>query len=148
MAERPYASLAEMLNWAQGVMCRPPDVVIGGDYLRRWHVIPRNSAGNVYLHQFGRSDDDRALHDHPWDSTSVLLDGCYREHTPDGVFLREPGTCVTRKAEAFHRIELIDGAPVVSLFLTGSKVRDWGFAAPGGWVPWQEFCATGEVQAR
>lgn len=47
---------------------RPPDVVIGGDaspYMRRWWVIPRNRRFNVYLHHFLRSDDDRALHDHP-----------------------------------------------------------------------------------
>ena len=48
---------------------RPADFVIGGaerPYLRRWWVIPRNRLFNVYLHQFLRSDDDRALHDHPW----------------------------------------------------------------------------------
>ena len=61
---------------------RAPDLVIGGaadPYLRRWYVLPRNPVLNVYLHHFLRSDDDRALHDHPWVNASVLLDGDYVE---------------------------------------------------------------------
>lgn len=35
---------------------------------------------NIYLHHFRRSDDDRALHDHPWwFNISWLLDGNYDE---------------------------------------------------------------------
>lgn len=60
-----------ILNWVSN---RPPDVVIGGfqnPYLLRWYVIPRNPVFNVYVHLFLRSDDDRALHDHPWANLSV-----------------------------------------------------------------------------
>lgn len=63
---------------------RAPDVVIGEvhrPYLLRWWVIPRNPVFNVYLHRFMRSDDDRALHDHPWSNLSILLRGSYGEHT-------------------------------------------------------------------
>lgn len=135
-----YATLAEIRDWAGGVMFnRAPDVKIGGDYLHRWFVIPRNAFANVYLHLFLRSDDDRALHDHPWANSSYILHGSYDEHTPEGVFRRNPGDFVERPAGALHRVELIDGQPVVSLFTTGPKIRDWGFACPQGWVPWQEF---------
>lgn len=34
----------------------------------------------VYLHCFLRSDEDRALHDHPWDWWSWMLFGPYKEH--------------------------------------------------------------------
>src|ERR1700761_448041 len=63
---------------------RRADVLIGkpGDtYMRRWWVIPRNRFFNIYLHNFLRSDDDRALHDHPWVNMSILLWGRYIEHT-------------------------------------------------------------------
>jgi hypothetical protein len=62
---------------------RAPDFLIGGaddPYIRRWWVIPRNRWFNVYLHQFLRSDDDRALHDHPWANCSILLRGATRAH--------------------------------------------------------------------
>ncbi|MGH8074261.1 MAG: hypothetical protein ACREO4_09325 [Lysobacter sp.] len=55
-------------------------------YLTRWHVIPRNPWFNIYLHYFEHGDDDRALHDHPWRSWSLLLDGRYREHTSEWMY--------------------------------------------------------------
>ena len=147
---------------------RPPDFVIGGQespYLRRWWVIPRNRWLNIYFHHFCRSDDDRALHDHPWWSMSILLEGAYIEHVPgegpDGrpdpqrpsVIYRPEGTIAWRGAEALHRVELMgewkDGViwvgstghriatkhekPVWTLFITGPRVREWGFACPQGW---------------
>lgn len=63
---------------------REPDFIIGGaadPYVRRWWLIPRNPVLNVYLHEFLRSDDDLALHDHPWWNASLLLWGTYTEHT-------------------------------------------------------------------
>lgn len=144
MTPPDYATTADMLAWANGIMRRQPDFIIGQNYLRRWFVAPRNPFANVYLHEFRRSDDDRALHDHPWPNASLVLAGRYIEHTPEGQFIRMAGDFVQRPAEALHRIELIGGAPCVSLFTTGPKVRDWGFACPQGWVPWQEFTAPGD----
>jgi len=68
-----YASLPEMQAWAQTIMARQQDVTIGEDYMRRWWGIPRNENANVYLHRILRSDDDRAMHDHPWSNISYLL---------------------------------------------------------------------------
>ncbi len=56
-------------------------------YLTRRHVIPRNPWFNIYLHRFVHGDDDRAKHDHPWPSASLLLEGRYCEHTTE--FLAE-----------------------------------------------------------
>lgn len=120
---------------------RAPDFLIGGaddPYIRRWWVIPRNRWFNVYLHHFLRSDDDRALHDHPFCNVSRLLTGSYLEHTPDGVFKRRAGDLVFRLGSALHRIELVDG-PCWSLFVTGPRYRQWGFACPKGWRVWHEF---------
>lgn len=140
MSDEFKAELADMQAWAKGLMAsRPPDRVIGDHYLRRWWVLPRNDMANVYLHEFRRSDDDRALHDHPWASTSCILFGRYIEHTPDGAFMREAGDVVSRPAEALHRVELINDEPAISLFMTGPKVREWGFACPQGWRHWSEF---------
>lgn len=63
------------------VFGRKPDFVIGdlsNPYLLRWWVIPRNRFFNVYLHKFLRDDDDRALHDHPWWSMSIILSSTLR----------------------------------------------------------------------
>jgi hypothetical protein len=135
----PMADLAGMQAWAEAIMVRSPDFVIGDDYLRRWWVIPRNPFANVYLHDIRRSDDDRAFHDHPWANTSFLIFGSYIEHTPEGRFLRKAGDVIHRPAGALHRLEVIPGERAISLFSTGPKEREWGFACPHGWVHWQDF---------
>jgi hypothetical protein len=128
---------------------RPPDFIIGGPddpYMLRWYVIPRNRWFNVYLHKFLRDDDDRALHDHPWVSLSFALSGEYIEHTDDYIKRRRRGSIVFRRATHSHRIELVrkDGKamPAWTLFLTGPKVREWGFdCGVKGWVHWRDFVA-------
>jgi len=142
-------------------MRRAPDIVIGSadsPYLRRWYLIPHNRVVNVYLHQFVRSDDDRALHDHPWSNISILLRGSYFEHTRDGQKLLRrpwrpwaPWRLVIRRPSTAHRVELLSVAtvdssrelPCWSLFITGPKVREWGFLCPWGWRHWRDF-STGE----
>lgn len=125
---------------------RPPDVVIGGDadpYMRRWWLIPRNRWFNIYLHHFMRSDDDRALHDHPWWNFSILLRGRYVEHSISAGGInrkveRRAGQMKFRGAKAAHRIELIDG-PCWTVFVTGPVLRSWGFHCRRGWVHWKQF---------
>ncbi len=138
-ATQPLADIAAMQAWARTVMERAPDFVIGDDYLRRWWVIPRNPWVNVYLHDIRKSDDDRAFHDHPWMNSSFLIAGRYIEHTPDGRFERAAGDYVIRGAQQLHRLEVRPGETAISLFITGPKVREWGFDCPQGWVNWRDF---------
>lgn len=133
-----YAGFADMRDWADSIMRQEPHFTIGGNYMQRWFLIPRNDRMNLYLHRTLRSDED-VMHDHPWDNTSFVIDGGYLEHTPEGTFERQPGQVIHRKATDVHRLELIDGRPSVSLFMTGPKVREWGFHCPKGWVHWKDF---------
>lgn len=87
-------------------MRRPADQYIGeGPYMLRWWIFgtskepdehgdpkPRRPFGwSFYLHLFLRSDDDRALHDHPWDFWTWLLVNGYREHRDeDSIYLVSP----------------------------------------------------------
>jgi len=141
-----------MWNWFVKKMMaigqsRNPDFVVGGienPYLRRWFVIPRNPIFNIYLHQFLRDDDDRALHDHPWAWCSILLRGQYVERTVDDVTLRHAGSMKISGPRRAHRVVLVkdlDGKArsCWTLFITGPRVRTWGFHCPKGWVPWREF---------
>lgn len=123
---------------------RPPDFVIGNPadpYLRRWWLAPRSDKGNVYLHNIRKSDSDRALHDHPWDNLTIVLKGVYVEVTPTGSDLRIEGDVAWRKATDRHRIvlpRLTDEA--WTLFVTGPKVREWGFWVGEQFIPWRDYC--------
>jgi len=138
-------------NWR---IPRKPDFIIGGaenPYLLRWWVIPRNRWFNVYLHKIVRDDDPRALHDHPWWSISIILKGGYLEwfsnpgESPFDCVWRSPGSVIFRRATDAHRLTLGHGTGHCwSLFITGRKIREWGFHCPKGWRHWEEFCAPGD----
>lgn len=117
---------------------RPPNIVIGENYLSRWYILPRNRFFNIYLHKFTGSDDDRALHCHPWFSVSVLLKGEFLEHNFKGIRHIPWLFPVFRTAKFAHRLEVVKG-PVWTLFITGPKVREWGFHCEKGWVHWSKF---------
>lgn len=143
-ASNPLADLASVRAWALDHIAKhpEPDFHIGpadDHQLQRWFVVPRNPFNNVYLHRFLRSDDDRALHDHPWNNRSWVLSGEYVEHLQDGsTVTRFEGDVVERHAIEAHRVELVTG-PAVTLFFTGPIIRSWGFYCPKGWVPWRQF---------
>lgn len=122
---------------------RAPDLVIGRPaYMLRWWLIPRNRFFNIYLHKFLASDDDEALHDHPWVNISIILKGSYIEHTiaAGGVKcakLYKTGDFKMRRAKSAHYIEINE--PCWSLFITGPQIRTWGFHCPNGWKSWRDF---------
>lgn len=141
---------------------RAPDFQIGGSenpYCNRWWVIPRNRWFNIYLHQFVRDDDDRALHCHPWPNCSIPLREGYAEvlferfpqaGRPLPALRRKfrlPGRITFRRAHTPHRVELYRDwigniRPAWSLFFTGPTLRSWGFWCPSGrWVHWRDFTA-------
>lgn len=168
-------------NWMRGSIV--PDFVIGGwdnPYIYRWFLWPRLPvivqllvAGvglylqhplallvllSPYLHVIRRSDDDRALHDHPAANLSIILSGGYTEVVPDAkgmkdlgettvtpktpvlLLRRRAGDVILRMAKAKHRlvIEALD-PPAVTLFVFGIKHRDWGFWCAHGFRHWLEF---------
>lgn len=134
-------------------------------YLDRWYIIPRNRKINVYLHHFLHSDDDRAIHDHPWWFISIILKGSYTEQIEDedgdeayisrhSIFNRLGGGVAFRPALHRHRVILDNstpGSPILkdkpcwTLIITGPNSRTWGFWCSTNqkktdrFIPWNEF---------
>ena len=149
--------LVAIRRWFIGWWTRTPHVTTGDKsdpVLRRWYVIPRNRYCNVYLHQFVKDDDDRALHDHQWRFFSFILKGSYVEIVkgPDGEYSvsRRRWSLASRPAEHAHRVILArDGeklVPCTTLCITGPIVRDWGFHCPKGWRRWSEYLDGNYIQ--
>jgi hypothetical protein len=163
----PKWLVAKLLR-AHGRECnkRPQDIRIPGDtsipaYMLRWWKVRRNAFFNIYFHIVKRSDDDTALHDHPWWNFSILLHGAYIEHQirEGGVHVKtryREGACRFRRSGSFaHRLELerypddwgygLGGTekPVFTIFITGPTLRRWGFHHTERWVDaydWDDFC--------
>lgn len=118
----------DMGNWAIG-----RDRI--GDYMRRWFFwCPWFG---VRLHHILRSDDDRALHDHPWDFVSIILWGAYYEVLPDERGPQFRRWMIRHKAEDLHRLVL--HRPAWTLVFTGPKRKSWGFLFDGRMIPWREY---------
>lgn len=132
---------------------RPADFVIGdpdNPYLLRWWWLPRNKIFNIYVHVFLRDDDDRALHDHPWASLSLLCRGTLLEVYQDPNRLYESTKHITvgnwtyRSAKFAHRLVVPKQAySPVTIFITGPRIREWGFHCKNGWKHWKDFCGIG-----
>lgn len=128
---------------------RAPDLVIGPadrPYMLRWHIIPKNRLFNIYLHHILNSDDERAVHDHPWWYISVILAHGYYEVTRpiQGSMFEfslwyKAGHVLFRKAQHAHRLVVSPKRGCWTLFFTGRKVRKWGFHCPQGWRSHDEF---------
>lgn len=138
-----------IVSWFKTLLSGKPHFIIGGidnPYMLRWWVIPRNPMLNIFIHKFVRSDDDRALHDHPWPFMSFLLSGSYQEITDTSIILRQRFSSGIHKASHRHRVVLLEGAqrrelPCWTLVITGPKIREWGFWCPRGFVHWKSFTA-------
>lgn len=150
----PAPLLSHALHYCQDIIQQSgPDEVIGRrgkvsndePYMERWHIVRKNQGGiyNIYLHRFLR-DDPEDLHDHPWANASIVLSGRYVEQSwsLDGrrTDTRVAGDIVIRTAEERHAITGIEPG-TTTLFITGPKVREWGFWLDEQFIHWREYRA-------
>jgi hypothetical protein len=135
------------------------DITISGVlYMRRWRFMPDWLPG-FRVHNILQSDDDRALHDHPFSFLTIILKGGYYEHLADGTKKwHGRGAILWRPAETLHRIELktisqftvydTQGKrikthrtllPAWTFVLRSRYFRQWGFQTEAGWVHHKDF---------
>lgn len=119
-------------------------------YLERY-VLFRGLGFAVYLHRFVGPDDNRDLHDHPFESKSLMLSGGYTEKIYDPLAgsnvlvspdkhkrikpilaykIRRPFQLLRQHPDIFHSIEKVK-RNTWTLFLHGKKTRsEWSFLNP------------------
>ena len=129
-------------------------------YLHRWYLI-RTTRFAVFIHKFIRSDEDRALHDHPWNFFVIPIWRGYIEHSDKacdcGICKNNPGRAkdfprlpVQRRVWPIissryrtgtyrHRVELIKDKPAWSIFIRFKEQRDWGFWPKEGFIQWNKW---------
>lgn len=99
----------------------------------------------VYVHQICRSDEDPDPHDHPWDFSSVILEGAYEEsswYPPNFDKVQHKtyytGDVIEHKAEDAHKIRL-KSHEVWTLVFTSGRNRYWGYQTKAGWIGHEEY---------
>lgn len=94
---------------------------------------------NIRIHHICRPDQDRHLHDHPWNARTFILKGYYDEERVDGCRLRVSGTTAKIRFGEYHRIFLVSKGGPWTLFITGPYQGTWGFLVNGVKVKWREY---------
>ncbi|MGE1156879.1 hypothetical protein [Pseudomonas kitaguniensis] len=119
------------------------------------------------VHHIMRPDEDRDLHDHPWNARTVILRGWYTEErldlatiadrlTPGRPLLllpdeevyklttttRNPGDTARLNHGEYHRIDELSPGGVFTLFITSKWRGDWGFLVNGVKVQWRTYTGT------
>ena len=123
------------------------------------------------IHHIMRPDEDRDLHDHPWNARTIILRGWYTEQRPAGAewkkavlagmvskpaqkwvdwvmndacewIKRDQGDTASLNHGEYHRIAQVSPGGVITLFITSKWRGDWGFLVNGVKVPWRTYTGT------
>lgn len=119
---------------------------------------------SIRVHHIKRADNERHLHDHPWNARTIILRGWYEEERligqnvdivpteDDPVYwarltfadvieqaTRKPGDTATLGFGQYHRISRVSDGGVWTLFISWRWRGVWGFLVDGAKVPWREY---------
>lgn len=131
MSRREYKSGSKFAFW------RWKDIVSNGElYLRRLHLL-QTPVFSIFVHWIKKPDDEVPLHDHPISFLSIVLKGWYREQRAEASHYVRWFNLI--RANTAHRILEVSNGGVVTLVLSGSPRRTWGFHTPQGWVSWRDY---------
>lgn len=115
----------------------------GKGYGKRWSWLP-----SIRVHRIMRADQDRAMHSHPWNARTIILQGWYFEEMPrqNGKgrrsHCREVGYTGRLVPGTYHRISCVPWDGVWTLFFTWSAAPDgWGFLVDGKHIPHADYLA-------
>lgn len=100
-------------------------------YVIRWRI--ETPIGSLRVHHWISSDDDRAIHDHPWWFLTFVVKGGYTDYSPNRPdFMKAPAVRF-RKAEHQHTVFPHEGG-CWTILITGRPLRKWGFWPKGKFV--------------
>lgn len=141
-------------NWLVNRAMKTPYVHIygkdGETYMERYWLFnpypyPEEKRENwfpisIRIHHIMRKDEDRELHDHPWNARTIILQGGYIEvREGDKEYVRLSGDTAKLKYGEYHRIVFVPSGGTWTLFITGKYRGTWGFLVDGVKVQWRQY---------
>ncbi|MND20250.1 hypothetical protein D3C87_1254410 [compost metagenome] len=149
-----FCAKPAVANWLIRRAMKTPYVHIHGKddelYMGRWWLFnpyphPEEQRKNwfpisVRIHWIRRKDDDRDLHDHPWNARTIILKGWYNEVREDNRRYFRYSSCTAKlKFGEYHRITSVAPEGAWTLFITGKYRGTWGFLVDGVKVQWRKY---------
>lgn len=116
------------------------DSKLGEKHFQRYRLI-QTPWFAVYIHHICKSDMEKDAHDHPWNFSSILLEGAYQEKSWCAPNFDDEATyntyysgdVVKHKATDAHKLTLISDS-VWTLVFTSGRERIWGYQTSAGWI--------------
>jgi hypothetical protein len=149
-----FVSRKRVADWLIARAQRTPYTHLPGYMERYWlfnayrkcdgkEVTPISWLPSVRIHRILREDQDRHMHDHPWDARTVILRGWYIEERQHAAFLfkRSVGDTTPIRFGEYHSITRVSTGGVWTMFITFGYQGTWGFKVDGVKVPWREYMA-------
>ncbi len=107
---------------------------------------------NIRLHWIRQTDQDKHMHDHPWNARTIILRGGYVEERQDIAALasgesgdkrfsipRPAGSTARIRYGMYHRITHLQAGGAWTLFISGPYQGTWGFLVDGAKVQWRKY---------
>lgn len=113
---------------------------------------------NIRLHWIRQTDQDKHMHDHPWNARTIILRGGYveqrlvaalRVYAKTGqmlvndedvrTFTRRAGDTAKIGYGIYHRITHLQAGGAWTLFISGPYQGTWGFLVDGVKVQWRKY---------
>lgn len=98
-------------------------------YMYRW--VLTLFGYSIRIHNWKRSDDKRAYHDHAWWFWTFVLRGGYEDVTIEGREKLSLFSCKFRPAHHSHYVD-VNERGCLSLLITGPPIRKWKFTTLDG----------------
>lgn len=95
---------------------------------------------SIRIHHIVQPDQDRDMHDHPWNARTIILRGVYEEQRAgEKTYFRCPGDTASLQFGEYHRITYVPDEGVWTVFITGKYRGTWGFLVDGVKVQWRRY---------
>lgn len=108
-------------------------------HFQRWRMV-ETPFFNLYLHKIHKADEDRHLHNHPWNFFVLCIRGSYVEDVSGKRYATVmPWSFRYRNRKAYHKILKIVKGPVTTLVFTFGKKRVWGYDVDGKFVDHETY---------
>ena len=107
-------------------------------HFRRWELL-KTPWFSIWIHGIYAADEDKHLHNHPWDFKSIVLKGAYIEKTEKGIVRQTPGKFNSRNGNDFHKILRLVTPVVYTLFIVTPVKREWGYLVDGQFIQHEEY---------
>lgn len=102
-------------------------------HFRRWQIL-KTPWFSIWLHGIYAADEDKHLHNHPWDFKSMVLKGSYIEETQHGFITQKPLKFNSRNGNSFHKIHKLLTPVVYTIFFVTKQKRQWGYLVDGDFI--------------